>query len=96
MLNNEQMVRFYQVLSILNVLINCHFSKESCSSMGASSYRWFFDGCCQCVGSTCNNFGIDDSRCLECPETKLIDGSHNSLEMPNEDDLEFGEDMKDI
>eukprot|EP00493_Phyllostaurus_siculus_P010647 UN10793 len=27
--------------------------KASCRSMGASSYRWFHDGCCECVGSQC-------------------------------------------
>ena len=46
--------------------------KASCTSMGASSYRWFHDGCCECVGSSCqarpdNQFGIDQSRCEECP-----------------------------
>lgn len=67
--------------------------------MGANSYRWFFDGCCECIGSTCLNNGIDESRCTACPETKIGDGSNNSLEpMPptGEDDLEYGEDMKNI
>ena len=46
--------------------------KASCTSMGASSYRWFHDGCCECVGSACqarpeNQFGLDQSRCEECP-----------------------------
>merc|ERR1719319_1720193 len=46
--------------------------KASCTSMGSSSYRWFHDGCCECVGSECqarteNMFGIDQSRCEECP-----------------------------
>ncbi|UYV80210.1 TWSG1 [Cordylochernes scorpioides] len=36
--------------------------KNSCRSMGAASYRWFHDGCCECVGSTCINYGINDSR----------------------------------
>jgi len=65
--------------------------------MGGNSYRWFFDGCCECIGSTCLK-GIEDSRCSECPETKIGDGNNNSLEPmpPNEDDLEYGEDMKAI
>lgn len=41
--------------------------KASCVSMGASSYRWFHDGCCECVGHTCINYGINESRCTECP-----------------------------
>lgn len=44
--------------------------KSSCQSMGASSYRWFHDGCCECVGSTCLNYGINESRCLDCPPDK--------------------------
>ncbi|QQP57703.1 Twisted gastrulation, partial [Caligus rogercresseyi] len=42
--------------------------KKACESMGAGSYRWFHDSCCQCVKSTCVNYGIDESRCAECPE----------------------------
>jgi hypothetical protein len=41
--------------------------KSSCTSMGASSYRWFHDGCCECVGSYCINYGINESKCLQCP-----------------------------
>merc|ERR1712029_262506 len=41
--------------------------KASCTSMGASSYRWFHDGCCECVGSQCINYGINQSRCSDCP-----------------------------
>lgn len=41
--------------------------KASCTSMGANSYRWFHDGCCQCVGHQCINYGINESRCSDCP-----------------------------
>ena len=41
--------------------------KASCTSMGASSYRWFHDGCCECVGNQCINYGINQSRCEDCP-----------------------------
>lgn len=44
--------------------------KNSCSSMGASSYRWFHDGCCECIGATCLNYGMNESRCLQCPPDK--------------------------
>ena len=31
---------------------------ESCSSIGASGYRWFHEyGCCECIGHTCLNYG---------------------------------------
>lgn len=61
--------------------------RESCLSMGASSYRWFHDGCCQCVGSMCLNYGINESRCLQCPYSKELselDEDHDE-ELPIED-----------
>ncbi|KAF4519133.1 hypothetical protein B566_EDAN007406 [Ephemera danica] len=36
--------------------------RDTCISMGASSYRWFHDGCCECIGNTCINYGINESR----------------------------------
>lgn len=41
--------------------------KSSCTSMGASAYRWFHDGCCECVGPHCINYGMNESKCLRCP-----------------------------
>lgn len=42
--------------------------KASCNSMGAARYRWFHEhGCCECVGSTCADFGRDEPHCLSCP-----------------------------
>ncbi|XP_055587105.1 protein twisted gastrulation [Uranotaenia lowii] len=61
--------------------------KESCRTMGSSSYRWFHDGCCECVGQTCINYGINDSRCQLCPENKDQDLD----DIPNEDDLDYGD-----
>ena len=37
--------------------------EKSCHTMGATSYRWFSDGCCECVGHGCVNYGINQSRC---------------------------------
>jgi len=69
--------------------------KESCQSMGANSYRWFHDGCCECVGDTCINYGINDSRCLYCPVA--LDGVSSDLEedIPA-DQLEYGESYMDL
>lgn len=36
--------------------------ESSCQSMGASSYRWFHDGCCECIGQYCIMYGINESR----------------------------------
>ncbi|GAB1862795.1 Protein twisted gastrulation [Camponotus japonicus] len=41
--------------------------RASCQSMGATSFRWFHDGCCECIGNTCINYGINESRCTQCP-----------------------------
>ncbi|GFO25017.1 twisted gastrulation protein homolog 1 [Plakobranchus ocellatus] len=43
--------------------------KASCKSMGANKYRWFHEyGCCQCIGSTCFDYGLSEPKCLRCPE----------------------------
>jgi len=63
--------------------------KASCTSMGASSYRWFHDGCCECVGSQCINYGINQSRCSDCP---LLDEEDEEMErLINMDFKEFEE-----
>jgi hypothetical protein len=42
--------------------------KTSCKSMGAAKYRWFHEhGCCQCIGSTCIDYGLNEPHCLRCP-----------------------------
>ena len=40
--------------------------EKSCQSMGAYQYRWFQNGCCECVGHHCKNYGINEPKCLEC------------------------------
>lgn len=40
--------------------------ETSCRSMGASAYRWFTDGCCECVGHGCVSYGINEGRCEIC------------------------------
>lgn len=51
-----------------------------------SLLRWFHDGCCECVGSTCINYGVNESRCRHCPESK---------ELGDDFDDEIDEDMQD-
>ncbi|XP_014672219.1 PREDICTED: twisted gastrulation protein homolog 1-A-like isoform X2 [Priapulus caudatus] len=62
--------------------------KVSCSSMGASKYRWFHDGCCECVGHTCINYGVNVSKCLQCPADRDRATEHeetdNTYHMPSE------------
>jgi len=41
--------------------------KLSCKSMGAAKFRWFHEhGCCQCVGSSCFDYGLSNPQCLRC------------------------------
>lgn len=63
------------------------------NAYGSNSYlyrlfRWFYDGCCECVGSTCLNYGIKESRCSKCPESKDDDALD---ELPPDEELDFGE-----
>jgi hypothetical protein len=42
--------------------------KDSCRSMGAARYRWFHEhGCCECIGSTCLDYGKAEALCMKCP-----------------------------
>ncbi|KAF2901673.1 hypothetical protein ILUMI_04516 [Ignelater luminosus] len=63
--------------------------RSSCQSMGASSYRWFHDGCCECVGDTCINYGINESRCRKC---SLKDEIAEDYAM-SDDEIDYGEGM---
>lgn len=40
--------------------------QTSCDSMGATSFRWFHNGCCECVGNSCLNYGNTYPKCREC------------------------------
>lgn len=52
-------------------------------------FRWFHDGCCECVGATCINYGINDSRCLDCP----LGGDMDDEDL---DDLDYGDAFGDM
>jgi hypothetical protein len=58
--------------------------------MGASSYRWFHDGCCECIGDNCVGYGINESRCRECP---LKDGDDDEEDI--EEDYDYGQNSDD-
>ena len=60
--------------------------KNSCHSMGASYFRWFHDGCCECIGRTCINYGIDESRCKTCSLDE--DGDEDLLLTPDTESAE--------
>lgn len=64
-------------MAFLASCVEMHKCESSCVSMGASGYRWFHIGCCECVGKYCLNFGINQIRCRNCPEEsdQVIDSS---------------------
>ncbi|KAL3207008.1 hypothetical protein MRX96_010338 [Rhipicephalus microplus] len=68
----EEDVQVNCTVAFMSQCMSLNKCRESCLSMGASSYRWFHDGCCQCVGSMCINYGINESRCLQCPYSKEL------------------------
>lgn len=37
--------------------------KKSCTKMGASQFRWFHEGCCECIGEYCFNYGLGEPKC---------------------------------
>ncbi|KAM8960606.1 twisted gastrulation protein homolog 1-A-like [Pelodytes ibericus] len=41
----------------------CH---QSCESVGSPRYRWFHNGCCQCVGPDCYGHGSKETLCQQC------------------------------
>ncbi|KAL3860143.1 hypothetical protein ACJMK2_010308 [Sinanodonta woodiana] len=44
--------------------------KQSCKSMGAAKYRWFHEeGCCQCIGDACIDYGLNEAKCIKCPNS---------------------------
>lgn len=58
--------------------------KLSCMSMGASRYRWFHEhGCCQCIGSSCINYGLNKPKCHLCPNEDE-DGDDSDIHEENE------------
>lgn len=68
-MNNAQEVQLGEDTVTLNCTIAyiryCWPTEEckiACASIGAKSFRWFKDGCCECVGDNCMKYGIDESR----------------------------------
>ena len=51
--------------------------------MGAAKYRWFQNaGCCQCIGDTCIDYGLNEPMCLLCKDDAEEDDTQkNTAEM---------------
>lgn len=51
------------IMFYVNDCMSVHNCVRKCERIGASSYRMFTDGCCECVGSECPLYGIEESKC---------------------------------
>jgi len=63
---NPSIVTFNCTVTFLTQCMAENKCEKSCQSMGAFQYRWFQNGCCECVGHHCKNYGINEPKCLEC------------------------------
>jgi len=69
-------------VAFMSKCMSAHKCKMSCRSMGAAKYRWtHHEGCCQCIGETCIDYGYNKPLCLLCRgddndqlvDTELVD-----------------------
>ncbi|KAK9878105.1 hypothetical protein WA026_020747 [Henosepilachna vigintioctopunctata] len=68
-----------------NECIGIDRCKNICLTMGSSGYRWFHNGCCQCLGESCYNFGLSEGKCKYCSFNK--DNPKSEHEAYFDDDL---------
>lgn len=52
------------ITAFINKHLHLDQCRRYCTSLGSSYFRWFHDGCCECVGKYCLNYGIDEPKCL--------------------------------
>ena len=55
-------------MAFITDCVDSHKCESACVAMGASGYKWFHIGCCECVGKSCINYGISEPKCKKCPE----------------------------
>ncbi|XP_071478076.1 twisted gastrulation protein homolog 1-B-like [Diadema antillarum] len=55
------------VVAYVNACLGLEKCVNACLHMGASRYRWFHTGCCECIGHTCLSFGKNKALCSDCP-----------------------------
>lgn len=68
--------------------------------MGAARYRWFHEyGCCECIGSTCLDFGKGEALCLKCSAISVDDGDDDDddtdTNTETEEDVEEDDDNEE-
>ncbi|KAK9708206.1 Twisted gastrulation (Tsg) protein conserved region [Popillia japonica] len=81
--------------------------KNNCQSMGASSLRWFHNGCCECIGDTlrwfhngccecigdtCINYGLNEAKCSKCSQSEQVEEEVRYDDDIQYDDLNYDDD----
>jgi hypothetical protein len=89
-IKSNEFITFNCTVAFMSTCMSWIKCKSSCQTMGASSYRWFHDGCCECIGDNCVGYGINESRCRECP---LKDGDDDEEDI--EEDYDYGQNSDD-
>ncbi|XP_044766605.1 twisted gastrulation protein homolog 1-A-like [Coccinella septempunctata] len=94
-LRNEEMECTVVFLKNCTSVSKC---EKICASMGASGFRWFHDGCCECVGEKCFNFGLKESKCRFCSYGDEIDweSSEDIYHFSEDNDLGDANDIVDM
>ncbi|KRX39693.1 Protein twisted gastrulation [Trichinella murrelli] len=82
----ESLINVNCTVAFLKQCLSVEKCRSACSSMGASAYRWFHTGCCECVGQNCIDFGIRESLCEECGELEELES--NVVHSTKPDELE--------
>jgi hypothetical protein len=58
--------------------------EKTCDSMGASRYRWFDSGCCECVGHSCVSYGVNEAKCSGPAFSDLDSDASNGVEQDSD------------
>lgn len=62
--HNNNLKKLNCTVAFINRYLSMTKCKRSCTTLGASFFRWFNDGCCECIGEYCLNYGLDKPHCL--------------------------------
>ncbi|XP_026320912.1 protein twisted gastrulation-like [Hyposmocoma kahamanoa] len=80
-------------VAYMSQCMSCDKCRYSCRSMGATSLRWFHDGCCECIGDKCLLYGINENKCLACPGNGKSIVENDLDDDLTYEDLDYGEDV---
>ncbi|KFD57372.1 hypothetical protein M514_01883, partial [Trichuris suis] len=81
----QSLTKLNCTVAFLKQCLSVEKCRSACASLGASSYRWFHTGCCECVGQSCIDFGIREGLCEECGELEEL--QQNVVNLPVADEL---------